>query len=908
MKFSLAPPSGPSAFEQWKDAMKAVNRLPMGIPTDFRKKVWLSLADHYIRQLKIDWQKTVRLAFNDRSNPDDDKLGMQIVKDLHRTGCSSFSGQDNEQDRAVLKRVLLAYARWNKRIGYCQGFNVIVALLLNVMERKEDDALKVMIYLIDHVLPESYFDNNLRALSVDMAVFRDLLRMTLPTLSSHLDRLQHAAQDVSTGACYEPPLTNVFTMQWFLTLFATCLPKEVVLRVWDAILLEGSQVLLRTALCLWGKLARRIMSVDSADEFYSLMGELSSDMMEGVVYDGDDMIKAIYAVAPFPFPQLTELREKYTYNIRPFSMPPSASAPAPNRRLSMARLAKAVVYSDEEEPDEEELRAMALFPGMGPAPATTKGKSPDISVVGPGVFGAEPEAVSSSSTRDTVYMERMSTDITALKMQYDKLRLRQRQAHVIITAVTAKKAVEVKQNSPAPVLVPKIDMPLAMNHLFVGKVQGRNRLVTKGPCIAEGTTFGDGTPTKPVHAQTTTDAATGATAVSNSCLSASAEKEAVKSQKLLHDSLEEPLQISGKGQKLCALSSLEHINSGDEGMSGSACSASEASGFAAGVSSGSQCSNRLEKQCHVLSQSEDELSALDSKCVGSDTDCQRPHSLGSAGQDRTDAVNNDHDPSFQHTLLSGRNGYHLSQVEECANKALSSPRRGTASHVQSDHLRCRNSEETDRNSGETDRISEETERDSRAVPCSPKKEQPAYTEFGDSAVYAKKYTAKTGCAADKEVVCGDSNRFQPSPQHMVISRSLSLPTPSTAMGKPLLLSPAASTPTHTHLNSSTAASTPTHTHLNSSTAASTPTHTHLSSPPAAAKARHLSSPTGGASCVRSPPRPFNPFPVKHVNTNRARTGLKLGLYTPSTLQQLQGQLRGGGGGGMVVKKASNASS
>ena len=65
------------------------------------------------------------------------------VQDLHRTGCSSFSGQDNEQDRAILKRVLLAYARWNKRIGYCQGFNVIAALLLNVMERKEDDVLEV---------------------------------------------------------------------------------------------------------------------------------------------------------------------------------------------------------------------------------------------------------------------------------------------------------------------------------------------------------------------------------------------------------------------------------------------------------------------------------------------------------------------------------------------------------------------------------------------------------------------------------------------------------------------------------------------------------------------------------------------------------------------------------------------
>lgn len=65
------------------------------------------------------------------------------VKDLHRTGCSSYCGQEAEQDRVVLKRVLLAYARWNKSVGYCQGFNILAALILEVMEGNEGDALKV---------------------------------------------------------------------------------------------------------------------------------------------------------------------------------------------------------------------------------------------------------------------------------------------------------------------------------------------------------------------------------------------------------------------------------------------------------------------------------------------------------------------------------------------------------------------------------------------------------------------------------------------------------------------------------------------------------------------------------------------------------------------------------------------
>lgn len=55
--------------------------------------------------------------------------------------------------------------------------------------------IQVMIYLIEGVLPEGYFANNLRGLSVDMAVFRDLLRGRLQNLSRHLDRLQNESKD-----------------------------------------------------------------------------------------------------------------------------------------------------------------------------------------------------------------------------------------------------------------------------------------------------------------------------------------------------------------------------------------------------------------------------------------------------------------------------------------------------------------------------------------------------------------------------------------------------------------------------------------------------------------------------------------------------------------------------------------
>lgn len=50
--------------------------------------------------------------------------------------------------------------------------------------------LQVMIYLVEAVLPEGYFADDLRGLSADMAAFRDLLRLRLPRLANHMDHLQ----------------------------------------------------------------------------------------------------------------------------------------------------------------------------------------------------------------------------------------------------------------------------------------------------------------------------------------------------------------------------------------------------------------------------------------------------------------------------------------------------------------------------------------------------------------------------------------------------------------------------------------------------------------------------------------------------------------------------------------------
>ncbi|MEQ2175398.1 hypothetical protein GOODEAATRI_017572, partial [Goodea atripinnis] len=397
-----------------------------------------------------------------RSNPDDDSLGIQIVKvtrfysysDGFWTGCSSYCGQEGEQDRVVLKRVLLAYARWNKTVGYCQGFNVLAALILEVTEGNESDALKVMIYLIDKVLPDSYFANNLRALS----------------------------------GSYEPPLTNVFTMQWFLTMFATCLPAPTVLKIWDSVFFEGSEVLFRVALAIWERLGERIEECQTADEFYSTMGCLTQEMLEHDLVNPAELMQDVYSMAVFPFPQLAELREKYTYNITPFS----TSVKSKGRFVPDTDVCSSCVTGrvqtawkgcwifhvrkkgsfpdsgpgswdseDDGDMDNEESVATALG-CLGPLggllapelqryqkhlkgwllthilPSESKRKQAlihqrveqgSIAEVSPGAVGAGGGGAKAEhqAAINSMMMERMSTDITALKKQYTRIKRRQQQ-------------------------------------------------------------------------------------------------------------------------------------------------------------------------------------------------------------------------------------------------------------------------------------------------------------------------------------------------------------------------------------------------------------------------------------------------------------------------------------------------
>ncbi|XP_058468020.1 serine-rich adhesin for platelets isoform X2 [Malaya genurostris] len=411
-------PDTQTDFNQWLHAMKMVARLPGGMPTEFRRKLWLALSDRHIQTQGINWEEDGKIYLCEQWDEDDEELGIQIVKDLHRTGSSLCSGPSGIINQAKLKRVLLGYSRFNPVVGYCQGFNMLGALILQVMDKNESDSIKIMILLIEGLLPPGYFCGSLGGLQADMAVFRDLLTTKLPKLARHLQKLQ------GPEGAFEPPLTNVFTMQWFLTLFCTCLPINYVLRIWDLILIEGSDVLLRTALAIWGLLESRILATKTADDFYCKMGALSTELVNGNLIDCNSLVQRIVDIGPIA--DLQRLRDKHLKSITQL------------KESSNLR----IFYSDDEGESDEDSRLAVTATAWG----FRSGRRASL-------------GITTNVRNNTDGKEKINLDISLLKKQYDKLRERQRQAHIILTSAVVRQ----------PSLSSDCSSTLQVNQLLMGK-------------------------------------------------------------------------------------------------------------------------------------------------------------------------------------------------------------------------------------------------------------------------------------------------------------------------------------------------------------------------------------------------------------------------------------------------------
>ncbi|CAK9221019.1 unnamed protein product [Sphagnum jensenii] len=214
-------------------SMQLKKLIRKGIPPSLRPRVWMAVSGATKKQSTVpeSYYQDLTQAVNGRETP----ATRQIDHDLGRT-FPMHPWIDSADGRAALRRLLVAYSFRDSRVGYCQGMNFVAAMLLLVM-KTEQDAFWMLAVLLENVLFNDCYAENLYGCHVEQRVFKDMFKKKFPRLAAHLDKIEF---DVS-----------LVTTEWFLCLFAKSLPSETTMRVWDVMFNEGANTLCIVALAIF---------------------------------------------------------------------------------------------------------------------------------------------------------------------------------------------------------------------------------------------------------------------------------------------------------------------------------------------------------------------------------------------------------------------------------------------------------------------------------------------------------------------------------------------------------------------------------------------------------------------------------------------------------------------------------
>ncbi|KAK0614314.1 TBC-domain-containing protein [Immersiella caudata] len=249
-----------------------------GVPVAYRAKIWTECCGAKALCVPGYYEDIV----NQPEDQDDPQIVAQIKADITRTLTDNIffrKGPGVEK----LNEVLLAYARRNPEVGYCQGMNLVTANLLLITPTAED-AFWILVAIVEHILPQGYFDHSLLASRADQQVLRQYVSEILPRLSQHFEEL---SIDLET-----------MTFQWFLSVFTDCLSAEALFRVWDVVLCtqDGGTFLFQVALALLKLNERQLLACDSPASVYTYINHQMTNhaiSIDGLIQASEGLRKVV---------------------------------------------------------------------------------------------------------------------------------------------------------------------------------------------------------------------------------------------------------------------------------------------------------------------------------------------------------------------------------------------------------------------------------------------------------------------------------------------------------------------------------------------------------------------------------------------------------------------------------------
>lgn len=262
-----------------------------GIPTNLRGQIWPLLLGNKVRiteeLYKICCQRAIMATkkiecFEEIREKTIDLIPIDICRTYPNLGFFQKGGPSHDDLRIVLE----AYIGYRPDVGYVQGMSFIAAMLLLQMDSFHtficlanifNEAIFVTFYNFDIVKIKNY-----------CSVHEDLLELYFPDIYKYFTQLKIK--------------TDMYLINWIMTLFTRSLSLEIAARIWDIYLCDGIITIFRVGLTIIAYGKKFLANAD----FENIMGYLNSpfDLEETTFFD----VMQTYKI---PSVKIREILKKY---------------------------------------------------------------------------------------------------------------------------------------------------------------------------------------------------------------------------------------------------------------------------------------------------------------------------------------------------------------------------------------------------------------------------------------------------------------------------------------------------------------------------------------------------------------------------------------------------------------------
>lgn len=247
-----------SKYKNIRDDPNLHDLIFQGIPIELKNKIWL--------QLQLPFRITDNEVFNILKTSVC-SYEHQIHVDVQRTFRKHGLFYDEYGIGQIrLFGILVAYANFNKKVGYCQGMSSFAGLLLMYFPEKQ--SFDIMRHLIDKNKLENLFDDQLSLLTSFIFVQNEVCSTLIPHLYEYI---------------IEVCELNMFVARWYLTLFSR-FEIGLVLRIWDLFMYYGVCVFFIVVVALLKTVKDKILKKNNESLLHYLSG------MENESWDVDIVI------------------------------------------------------------------------------------------------------------------------------------------------------------------------------------------------------------------------------------------------------------------------------------------------------------------------------------------------------------------------------------------------------------------------------------------------------------------------------------------------------------------------------------------------------------------------------------------------------------------------------------------